>query len=259
MAERIWMGRLPIDAVDFAGALTAIEELVRARAGGTVFTPNVDHIVTAEGSETFRRAYARVSLSLVDGTPVLWASRLVGHPLPEKVSGSDLMIPLVERAAAKGWRLFLLGGAPGVAAQAAAILVERFPALIIAGTDAPRIDLEGDPAERRAVAAAVAATHPDVVLVAFGSPKQELFCDEMRELLAPAVLLSVGAGIDFVAGTARRSPAWMSRWGIEWVYRLAREPRRLARRYLLKDPQFLGILLRQWRRGRAVPASSAPP
>jgi N-acetylglucosaminyldiphosphoundecaprenol N-acetyl-beta-D-mannosaminyltransferase len=259
MAERIWIGRLPIDVVDFAGALAVIDELVRARGGGTVFTPNVDHIVTGEGNEAFRRAYARVSLSLVDGTPVLWAARLIGRPLPEKVSGSDLVLPLAERAAAKGWRVFLLGGATGVADRAAAALVARFPTLVIAGTDGPRIDLEGDPAVRRAVAARVAATHPDIVLVAFGAPKQELFCDEMSDLLAPAVLVAVGAGIDFVAGTARRSPAWMSRWGIEWAYRLAHEPRRLAGRYLLRDPQFLGILLRQWRRGTTAVAPAAPP
>jgi N-acetylglucosaminyldiphosphoundecaprenol N-acetyl-beta-D-mannosaminyltransferase len=258
MADRIWIGRLPIDVVDFAGALAAIDDLVRARRGGTVFTPNVDHIVVGEDNQTFRRAYGRVSLSLVDGTPVLWASRLIGRPLPEKVSGSDLVIPLVERAAAKGWRVFLLGGAPGVAARAAATLVERFPALIIAGTDAPRVDPDGDPAVRRAIAAGVAATHPDVVLVALGSPKQEIFCEEVRDLLAPAVLLGVGAGIDFVAGTAQRSPAWMSRWGIEWAYRLAREPRRLAGRYLLRDPQFLGILLRQWWRGTTTEAPSPP-
>jgi N-acetylglucosaminyldiphosphoundecaprenol N-acetyl-beta-D-mannosaminyltransferase len=259
MAERIWIGRLPIDVVDFAGALTAIEDLVRSRAGGTVFTPNVDHIVMGERNERFRRAYERVSLSLVDGTPVLWAARLVGRPLPEKVSGSDLMIPLVERAAAKGWRVFLLGGEPGVAARAEAALSARLPALTIVGTDAPRIDNNGDPAARMTVAARVAETRPDLVLVAFGAPKQEIFCEEMRAVLAPAVLVCVGAGIDFVAGTARRSPAWMSRWGIEWAYRLAREPRRLAGRYLLRDPQFLGILWRQWRRGTTAEAPSAAP
>src|ERR1700742_1328204 len=112
MVERIRMGRLPIDAVDFAGALNVIEDLVQARAGGMVFTPNVDHVVLAEKDERLRAAYARVSLSLVDGVPVLWASRLLGHPLPEKVSGSDLVLPLVERAAARGWRLYLLGGGP---------------------------------------------------------------------------------------------------------------------------------------------------
>src|ERR1700679_2069463 len=100
MIERIQIGSLPIDAVDLPGALAAIETLVGGRAGGTVFTPNVDHIVMGEHHERFLRAYERVGLSLVDGTPVLWAARLLGRPLPEKVSGSDLVIPLMERAAA---------------------------------------------------------------------------------------------------------------------------------------------------------------
>ena len=246
MAERIQMGRLPIDVVDFAGALAAIEALVAARDGGTVFTPNVDHIVLAERDERLRGAYGRVSLSLVDGTPVLWAARLLGHRLPEKVSGSDLVVPLIERAAAGGWRVFLLGGGPGVAERAADELVKRFPALDIVGTAAPRVDLGPDPAGRRAIATEIAATRPDLVLVAFGAPKQEIFSDETRDILSPAVLVCVGAGIDFVAGTMRRAPAWLSRWGLEWAYRLLREPRRLAGRYLVRDPQFIGIFLRQW-------------
>jgi N-acetylglucosaminyldiphosphoundecaprenol N-acetyl-beta-D-mannosaminyltransferase len=245
MIERIQIGRLPIDAVDLAGTLTAIEGLVGARAGGTVFTPNVDHIVIGERNQRFREAYARVSLSLVDGTPVLWAARLLGHPLPEKVSGSDLVLPLMERAAARGWRVFLLGGAPGCAETAAARLGQQFPGIAIVGTDAPRIDLGSPLEERRAVAERVAAARPDLVLVAFGAPKQEIFCDETLDLFRPAVLVCVGAGIDFVAGVVRRSPAWMSRWGLEWLYRLAHEPRRLAGRYLLRDPQFVLILLRQ--------------
>lgn len=245
MIERIRIGQLPIDVVDLRGALGAIEALVAAGAGGTVFTPNVDHIVMGESDERFRRAYGRVGLSLVDGTPLVWAARLLGRPLPEKVSGSDLVIPLMERATERGWRVFLLGGAPGSAETAAARLKERLPVLNIVGTEAPRIDLASPPAERLAVAARVAATKPDLVLVAFGAPKQELFCDETREVFKPAVLVCVGAGVDFVAGVARRAPAWMSRAGIEWLYRLAHEPRRLAGRYLLRDPQFVLILLRQ--------------
>jgi N-acetylglucosaminyldiphosphoundecaprenol N-acetyl-beta-D-mannosaminyltransferase len=249
MVERIQIGQLPIDAVDLPGTLDAIDNLIRARAGGTVFTPNVDHIVIGERDDRFRQAYQRVSLSLVDGTPVLWAARLLGRALPEKVSGSDLVVPLMERAAAHGWRVFLLGGADGAAETAAARLKERFSGLIIAGIDVPRVDLRSPLSERLAVAARVAETKPDLVLVAFGAPKQEIFCDEAFEVLRPAVLVCVGAGIDFVAGLARRSPAWMSRWGLEWLFRLAQEPRRLAGRYLLRDPQFILILLRQlWRK-----------
>lgn len=113
------------------------------------------------------------------------------------------------------------------------------------GTEGPRIDLGGALEQRLAVARRVAEAAPDLVLVAFGAPKQEIFCDEALDVLKPAVLVCVGAGIDFVSGEARRAPAWMSRWGVEWLYRLAHEPRRLAGRYLLRDPQFVTILLRQ--------------
>ena len=261
MTERIQIGQLPLDAVDLPGALNAIGDLIAARAGGTVFTPNVDHIVIGERNDRFRQAYQRVGLSLVDGTPLLWASRLLGRALPAKVSGSDLVEPLMERAAAHGWRIFLLGGAAGAAETAALRLKERFFGLTIVGIDASRVDLNSPPGERLAVAARVAATKPDLVLVAFGAPKQEIFCDEAFEVLKPAVLVCVGAGIDFVAGVARRSPRWMSRWGLEWLFRLAQEPRRLAGRYLLRDPLFLLIFLRQLTRGRAteIPAGTASP
>jgi N-acetylglucosaminyldiphosphoundecaprenol N-acetyl-beta-D-mannosaminyltransferase len=245
MTERIWIGQVPIDKVDLRQTLGAIGDLIQARLGGTVFTPNVDHIVLAERDPRFRKAYQGASLSLVDGTPVMWAARLLGRPLPEKVSGSDLVIPLMERAAERGWRVFFLGGAPGAGETAKLRLTDSFPALQIVGVDASRIDLGSDAEERRALARRVAATSPDLVLVALGAPKQEILCDEIREILSPAVLVCVGAGIDFVAGAARRAPPWMSRWGVEWLYRLAQEPRRLAGRYLLRDPQFVGILLRQ--------------
>ena len=210
-----------------------------------MFTPNVDHVVLAEQDQRFRSAYEQVSLSLVDGTPVLWASRILGRSLPGKVSGSDLVVPLMERAAARGWRVFLLGGGPGSAETAAERLRAQFPALTIVGVDAPRVDISAPLDERRAVAARVALSKPDLVLVALGSPKQEIFCAETRDVVQPAVMVGVGAGIDFIAGVARRAPPWISKIGFEWLYRLAHEPRRLAGRYLVRDPQFFLILLRE--------------
>ena len=243
--ERIRVGKLPIDVVDFEGALDVIDQLVREREGGTVYTPNVDHIVMAERHERFQTAYNAASLSLVDGTPVLWASRLLRTPLPEKVSGSDLVMPLMERAAERGYRVYFLGGNPGVAELAREKLEQALPKIQIVGIDASRIDVSGDLKETDEIVERIRAARPDIVLVALGAPKQEIWSQARRDLLRPAVLIGVGASLDFVAGIQKRAPNWMSSAGVEWLYRLAQEPRRLAARYLLRDPEFCLILLRQ--------------
>ena len=242
---RVRVGKLPIDVVDFEGALDAIDQLVRAGNGGTVFTPNVDHIVMAEHDERFRQAYEAASLSLVDGTPVLWASRLLRTPLPMKVSGSDLVMPLMERAAERGYRVYFLGGAPGVAEMARQKLQSALPSIQIVGMDAARIDVSGDLNATDDIVERIRSARPDLVLVALGAPKQEIWSQGRLNLLKPAVLIGVGASLDFVAGIQKRAPRWMSSMGVEWLYRLAQEPRRLAGRYLLRDPEFCWILLRQ--------------
>jgi len=241
---RIRVGKLPLDVVDFEGALDAIDRLIREKNGGTVFTPNVDHVVMAEHDERFRTAYAAAALSLVDGTPVLWASRLLRTPLPAKISGSDLVLPLMRRAAERGYRVYFLGGAEGVAELAKSKLEAALPGIQIVGTDASRINVD-EPAEADEVAERIVRAQPDLVLVALGAPKQELWSYTRSERLKPAVLIGVGASLDFVAGVQKRSPRWMSKVGLEWLYRLAQEPRRLAARYLLRDPEFCLILLRQ--------------
>jgi N-acetylglucosaminyldiphosphoundecaprenol N-acetyl-beta-D-mannosaminyltransferase len=258
--RRIRVGGLPIDHVTFAQALDSIAAMIASGEGGSVFTPNVDHVVMAAHDERFRLAYDAASLCLADGMPVLWAARLLGTPLPEKISGSDLVWPLLERAEREQWRVYILGGGPGVGEQAAQRLVARFPRIVIAGTDAPRIDMDA-PAEARAeVLTRVRASRPDLVLVALGAPKQELWIAESAADLRPAVLLGIGAAVDFIAGTARRAPRWVSTAGLEWLYRLAQEPRRLWKRYLLRDPEFFLIVLRDLRRLRADgPAGSGGP
>jgi N-acetylglucosaminyldiphosphoundecaprenol N-acetyl-beta-D-mannosaminyltransferase len=176
---------------------------------------------------------------------------MLGRPLPEKISGSDLVLPLMERAAREGWRVYILGGAPGVGTLAAERLAERYPGIIIAGTDSPRIDMDAPASSRAPVLGRVRAAKADLVLVALGAPKQELFIAEAGPELRPAVLLGIGAAVDFIAGTATRAPQWMSKAGLEWLFRLAQEPRRMWRRYLLRDPEFLFIVLRDLRRSLA--------
>lgn len=252
--DRVWVGGVPVDRVTMREAVEAIEDLVRAGDGGAVFTPNVDHVVECQDNAALLAAYGRVSLSLADGMPVVWASRLLGRPVPEKVSGSDLVAPLVERAALRGWRVFLLGGGDGVALRAGERMVADNPGLQIVGASCPRIDMADPPEARRAMIEAIRSSRPDIVLVALGAPKQELLIDEVRGALAPAVLLGVGASLDFVAGAVRRAPPWMSRVGLEWLYRLMREPRRLWRRYFVRDPRFVAVLLAEFAGARRPPS-----
>jgi N-acetylglucosaminyldiphosphoundecaprenol N-acetyl-beta-D-mannosaminyltransferase len=237
------IGHIWIDALSFAEALQEVERLVRAGAGGSVFTPNVDHVVTAEDDEAFRVAYDEASLSLADGKPLIWCSRLLGTPLPEKISGSDLVWPLMELAARARWRVYLLGGAPG-AAEASAARFERELGVLVSGVDAPSIRLDASEEETAEVLKRIRTAKPDIVLVALGVPKQERWIHRVLTQVSPAVLVGVGASLDFVAGIVGRAPGWMSRAGLEWLFRLWKEPRRLASRYLLKDPRFLPILAR---------------
>ncbi len=243
--DRIRIGSLWVDRVDFEGALDAIDDLVRAQRGGTVFTPNVDHVVQAEHDPRFRAAYDAVSLSLADGMPVLWAARALNKPLPEKVSGSDLILPLMRRAAERGYRVYFLGGAPGAAQLARQKLLEELPALQVVGIDDGRIDVDGSPDVQRPILERINAAKPDLLLVALGAPKQELWAHEQRASLGNTVSIGVGASLDFIAGSQRRAPRWMSNAGLEWAYRLGQDPKRLASRYLLRDPQFFGIVAKQ--------------
>lgn len=245
--KRVRLGRLHADALTFDEAVDAIVSLARGRRGGFVVTPNVDHVVLAEEHPELREAYAKAALSLVDGMPLVWLSRLLGHPLPEKISGSDLVWPLMARAEREGLRVFLLGARDGVGARAAERLCERHPALEIAGALSPPLGFERDPKALEEALDEVTRASPDLVLVALGCPKQELFMAAHAPALAPAVLLGVGATLDFVAGEVRRAPPWMSRAGLEWLFRLAQEPRRMASRYLVRDRAILGIALRMLR------------
>jgi N-acetylglucosaminyldiphosphoundecaprenol N-acetyl-beta-D-mannosaminyltransferase len=190
------LGRIHADPVRFDEAIDAVIALRARGAGGTVVTPNVDHVVLAEKDEEFRRAYQSASLALADGKPLVWLSRALGAPLPEKVSGSDLVEPLCARAAQDGSRVFFLGAAPGVAARAADRLKTRLPRLQVAGVLSPPLHFERDAVQNAAVLDAVRAAAPDLVFVALGAPRQEIWMARHRVTLAPAVLLGIGGTLD---------------------------------------------------------------
>jgi N-acetylglucosaminyldiphosphoundecaprenol N-acetyl-beta-D-mannosaminyltransferase len=248
--ERIPMGRIHVDAHTFDGAIDAIVELCRAGRGGSVLTPNVDHVCMAETDPALKAAYDAASLSLLDGKPLQWLAQGMGRPVPGKISGSDLLRPLCARAAREGLSCFFLGGVDGVAQKAADILVQENPGLVVAGCYSPPFGFEKDPDKDAAVVERVRAAKPNLLFVALGAPKQELWMTKHRDVLEPAVSLGIGASLDFVAGVVKRAPAWMSDVGLEWAYRLAQEPRRMYQRYLVRDRAFVGIAWRTWRAHR---------
>lgn len=245
--KKVRFGKIHADHVTFDEALERIGSLVNTGTGGYVVTPNVDHVCLAEESDVLVNAYRQASLSVVDGMPLLWLSRVLGHALPEKISGSDLIGPLMVKAAKEGWRVYILGGKPGVGLRAAAILESTHPGLEVSGVDAPPLGFENNPQQLAEALAKIRRAQPHLLLVALGCPKQELWMQQNQQEFAPAIALGIGATVDFIAGEVRRCPAWMSRCGIEWVYRLLQEPRRMAARYLVRDRAIARIAWRMWR------------
>jgi N-acetylglucosaminyldiphosphoundecaprenol N-acetyl-beta-D-mannosaminyltransferase len=245
MRTRFRIGGIPIDGVSQAGALERIKQLVLADRGGVVVTPNVDHIVLAQHDAEFVNAYESADLSLVDGMPVLWLARLLGHAVPEKVSGADLIRPLLETAARSSFRVYLLGGAEGSAILAKERLASELPDLNVVGVDAPPIDLDAPSGKDDSIIERILQARPNLLVVGLGAPKQEIWIHRHRHQLGSIVSLGLGACIDLLAGRVQRAPSWASKAGLEWACRLLREPQRLGSRYLLRDPAFLGVTWRE--------------
>jgi N-acetylglucosaminyldiphosphoundecaprenol N-acetyl-beta-D-mannosaminyltransferase len=244
--HRVRFGRLWVDALAFDEALAAVRDLVGRGKGGAIFTPNVDHVVMADRHSGLRRAYRRASLSFADGMPLVWTSRLLGRRIPEKLSGSDMIIPIVQLAAAQDWGVYFLGGMPGVpgAAEMAAERLHSEFGVRIVGVDPAFVSMDGDAPGDAAVVDRVRAARPDIVFVALGAPKQELWIARSLDAIRPAVAIGCGASLDFISGHVSRAPSWVSNAGFEWAYRLMQDPRRLWKRYLIRGPRFIGILLR---------------
>jgi len=247
---------VPFDPVTLTDAVDRIESMVAEGGSHYVVTPNVDFLVKAARDAELRRILAGADLVLCDGKPIVWASRLLGEPLPCRVAGSDLIPCLLHRAEARGWRIFLLGGCCGVASEAARRIAGSHPSLPAVEHYSPpyRPLYEMDNAE---IIARVCAAKPDIILVCFGCPKQEKWISQHLGALGDAVMIGAGGTVDFLAGAMARAPIWMRKSGTEWVFRLLQEPRRLARRYADDLFHFLpAIVMQLWRQSPAVSVTS---
>ena len=230
------------DSCTLAQAADRILDLVdTGEVGHYVVTPNVDHAVLLHERPELAQIYDDASLVVADGQPLIWASRLFGKSLPERVAGSDL-VPAIFNSARRQLSVYLFGARSGVAESAATYVQQRYPNVRIVGVQSPPIGFEKDPEMNAAAAALIAAAGPDILVLGLGAPKQELWAYRERHHLASKVILCAGATIDFLAGERVRAPLWCQRYGLEWAYRALEEPKRMVPRYA-KDATTLPLLL----------------
>jgi N-acetylglucosaminyldiphosphoundecaprenol N-acetyl-beta-D-mannosaminyltransferase len=246
---------VPLAVTDYEQALDWMDAIVAAGERATITAAAVNLLISARDEPATMRAVLDATLVVPDGQPLVWALRLLGHRSATRVYGPDLMKHWCERAARSGTPTYLYGGRDDAARELLERrLRERFPGLRIVGGSSYAFRPLGEPlltpGERELLLADIDASGAQVVWVGTGQPRQELWMAQMRPLLRAPLLVGVGAAFDFHAGLVAQAPPWMGRRGLEWAYRLSREPRRLWRRYLIGNPRFVAAFARQYARER---------
>lgn len=229
-----------------------LEKLIKQKKCSYIVTPNAAHIVLLQKDKEFKKIYRGASLVIPDGMSLLLGAKVLGRPLKERVSGSNLLPALCKVAAEKRYRLFFLGAGPGVVAKAAEILTQRNPELQIVGTYSPPFGFENDEEENKKIGQMIKEAKLDVLFVGLGAPKQEKWIWTYKDELGVPVFIAVGATFDFIAGTVKRAPKWMQKSGLEWFFRVCQEPRRLWKRYLIGNTIFLYLVLKEFLKARIL-------
>lgn len=244
--RRITLFDCNIDNVSMAETLDIVAGFIRSGRPHQHVVVNVDKLVKASRDEELRRIINACDLVNVDGMPVVWASRLLGKPLKERVAGIDLFEALMRRAAEQGWRVFLLGARRQVVDEVAATYVRRYPGLVLAGVRDGYWQAE----QEEAVVRQIAESRADLLFVAIPSPKKEQFLGNYQAEMRIPFAMGVGGSFDVATGRVKRAPPWMQKAGLEWFYRFLQEPRRMFRRYFIDDMAFLWLLIKEAARGR---------
>ncbi|WP_318013892.1 WecB/TagA/CpsF family glycosyltransferase [Paucibacter sp. DJ2R-2] len=233
-----------IDNLSMEETLQTIEGFIASGRPHQHVVVNVDKLVKAQHDLELRQIINECALINADGMPVVWASRLLGKPLKERVAGVDLFEALMARAAEKGWRVYLLGAKEDIVSRVLQLYQARFPKLVFAGYR----NGYWTAGEENAVVDQIAAARADLLFVAISSPKKEQFLGAYQARMKIPFAMGVGGTFDVVAGKVKRAPVWMQKTGFEWFYRFLQEPRRMFRRYFIDDMAFFGLLLKEWRR-----------
>lgn len=240
--SRIKFFNIYIDNITMKEAVEKIDKLIQKRKCSYVVTPNLDHIVRLDSDRNFLKVYQNADLIVADGKPLIWISKRIGHPIKEKISGSDLFPRICELAANKGYTVFIMGAQEGVAAQAAENLKNKYRNLKFVGTYSPSMGFENKKDELYKMKQMILSSKPDILAVSLGSPKGEKFVFEHLEEYNVPLSISIGATIDFEAGNIKRAPKWMSEIGLEWLYRITQDPSRLIKRYFYDAIKIVPII-----------------
>jgi N-acetylglucosaminyldiphosphoundecaprenol N-acetyl-beta-D-mannosaminyltransferase len=247
-----------VSAINMDDALEVIDGWITSGEHQYVCVTGVHGVMESQRDPALRRIHNAAGLVTPDGMPLVWLSRIHGQRRTTRVYGPDLMLALCERSIATGYRHFFYGGGERVAERLVQRLERRFPGLAVAGVHAPPYRTLS-PDDDEEIVRHINATKPDIVWVGLGTPKQEHWMAQHVHRLTAPTLIGVGAAFDFHAGVKAQAPRWMQRSGLEWLFRLASEPRRLGKRYLVNNPTFIWMTLRQFWRGSASPSSARDP
>lgn len=231
-----------IDNLTMQEAVEETERLIETKGCSYIVTPNLDHIVMLESDQKFVDAYANADLILADGKPLIWISRVLKNPIKEKISGSDFFPQMCAMCANKGYSIFILGAAEGVAEKASQNLCKRYNGLRIVGTYSPPFNFEQNLQELEKISNLVKKAKPNILAVSLGSPKGEMFIYKHLNEYGVSLGISIGATIDFEAGNVKRAPKWMSDNGLEWLFRITQDPKRLIKRYWIDAIKIFPII-----------------
>ncbi|UKS29212.1 WecB/TagA/CpsF family glycosyltransferase [Paenibacillus sp. HWE-109] len=246
--SRVTMFDVNFDNYDFLDLLAFMDERIRQRSHSYILTCNVDHLIKLRKDVEFQKVYSEAGAIVADGMPIIWASKMLRKPLKEKVSGSDLFAKLGEAFAKRQYKLFFLGSAEGIPELAIKNLKLSFPALNIVGYYSPSYGFEKKAEENEQIVQMLIKAQPDIVFVGVGAPKQEKWIYENYLAYQVPISIGVGATFDFLSGSVKRAPNIMQKTGFEWFWRLAQEPRRLWKRYLIHDSMFIVMLWMEWKK-----------
>ena len=233
-----------VNNVNMEETIDFIEEMIEKRKKSYIVAINVDVVVKIENDSYLKHIVEEADMVLVDGQPLVWVSKLYKRPVKAKISGSDLVPELCKKKKKKGYSVFIIGGMDGIAKKAKLNLEEKYRGIRVVGTYAPPFGFEKNCNELKKINEVISASKPDIIIGCFGCPKQEKWIYENYKKYDATVSICAGATVDFLAGNVKRAPKWMSNHGLEWIYRIIQDPKRLIKRYLIDDIKIFGLIMK---------------